>query len=178
MSSSSYRLLMVNKGGKANINLAFIITLPVTTTAKWQVGLFSVQFTINMDASSSMHIFFLFPFLILCHFHSHGYFRSHCPPSSAETSDLMRLKCNMQFAGVASHRTDGYDGTSDIPGPIRELSTSRRGKGGGKKKLRERRGRTARTVRGRVGERGRIHFFSGYFHLSGHGGGAGELKIN
>lgn len=87
-----------------------------------------------------MHIFFLFPFLILCHFHDHGYFRSHCPPSPAETSDLMRLKCNMQFAGAASHRTDGYDGTCDIPGPIRELSTSRRGKGGGKKKLRERRG--------------------------------------
>lgn len=140
LSSSSYRLLMVNKGGKANINLAFIITLSVTTTAKWQVGLFSVQFTINMDTSSSMHIFFLFPFLILCHFHSHGYFRSHCPPSSAETSDLMRLKCNMQFAGVDSHRTDGYDGTCDIPGPIRELSPSWRGKGGGKKKLRERRG--------------------------------------
>lgn len=33
---------MVNKGGKANINLAFIIRLPVTvtTTAEWQVGLF------------------------------------------------------------------------------------------------------------------------------------------
>lgn len=51
----------------------------------------------------------------------------------------MWLKCNMQFVSVASHRTDGYDGTCDIPGPIRELSTSRWGKGGGKKKV-ERRG--------------------------------------
>lgn len=123
---------MVNKGEKSIYNRT-----SSNDVSRMAGGIFfcNLLIKINMEASSTRHtiFFYFFDLVSLSQVTQEERFSSLCPLSPVETSDLMRLKCNMQFASTASYCTDGYDGTCDIPGPLRELSTSRQRIGGGRK---------------------------------------------